>query len=211
MYDSIIFDMDGTIWDSTKEVAEAFREVVRTKYPEVTDEITAEKLKGLFGLLLDDIAIRLFKSVPVDKAIEIMNECTVYECEYVAKHNAKIYEGMEEAIKELHKDHKLFIVSNCQDGYIQSFFKANPHLEQYFTDFECPGRTGKPKAENIKLIIERHNLKNPVYVGDTAGDAASAKKAGIPFIYARYGFGRVEEYDDVIDSPLELVKKLKHD
>jgi len=209
MYDSIIFDMDGTIWDSTKEVAIAFSEVVRNKYPEVTDEITPEKLKSLFGLLLDDIAVKLFTSVPAEKAKKIMKECCEYECEYLAKHNAKMYDGMEEAIKELHKDYKLLIVSNCQDGYIECFFKANPHLEKYFTDYECPGRTGKAKAENIKLVIERNNLKNPVYVGDTAGDAKAAKEAGIPFIFARYGFGQVEEYADVIDSPLELITKLK--
>ncbi|CRZ34748.1 phosphoglycolate phosphatase [Herbinix hemicellulosilytica] len=209
MYDSIIFDMDGTIWDSTKEVAIAFSEVVRNKYPEVTDEITPEKLKSLFGLLLDDIAVKLFTSVSEEKAKKIMKECCEYECEYLAKHNAKMYDGMEEAIKELHKDYKLLIVSNCQDGYIECFFKANPHLEKYFTDYECPGRTGKAKAENIKLVIERNNLKNPVYVGDTAGDAKAAKEAGIPFIFARYGFGQVEEYADVIDSPLELITKLK--
>jgi len=209
MYDSIIFDMDGTIWDSTKEVAIAFSEVVRNKYPEVTDEITPEKLKSLFGLLLDDIAVKLFTSVPAEKAKKIMKECCEYECEYLAKHNAKMYDGMEEAIKELHKDYKLLIVSNCQDGYIECFFKANPHLEKYFTDYECPGRTGKAKAENIKLVIERNNLKNPVYVGDTAGDAKAAKEAGIPFIFARYGFGQVDEYADVIDSPLELITKLK--
>ncbi len=209
MYDSIIFDMDGTIWDSTKEVAIAFSEVVRNKYPEVTDEITPEKLKSLFGLLLDDIAVKLFTSVSEEKAKKIMKECCEYECEYLAKHNAKMYDGMEEAIKELHKDYKLLIVSNCQDGYIECFFKANPHLEKYFTDYECPGRTGKAKAENIKLVIERNNLKNPVYVGDTAGDAKAAKEAGIPFIFARYGFGQVDEYADVIDSPLELITKLK--
>ena len=209
MYDSIIFDMDGTIWDSTKEVAIAFSEVVRNKYPEVTDEITPEKLKSLFGLLLDDIAVKLFTSVPAEKAKKIMKECCEYECEYLAKHNAKMYDEMEEAIKELHKDYKLLIVSNCQDGYIECFFKANPHLEKYFTDYECPGRTGKAKAENIKLVIERNNLKNPVYVGDTAGDAKAAKEAGIPFIFARYGFGQVDEYADVIDSPLELITKLK--
>jgi len=47
-----------------------------------------------------------------------------------------------------------------------------------------------------------------VYVGDTLGDAEAAKKAGLPFIWARYGFGDVKEYDDLIDSPLELIGKL---
>lgn len=209
MYDSIIFDMDGTIWDSTKEVAIAFNEVVKNKYPEVTDEISAEKLKSLFGQLLDDIAIQLFKSVPEEKALKIIRDCCKYENEYLADNGPDLFEGMEETIIELHKNYKLFIVSNCQEGYIQCFFKAHPHLEKYFIDFEYPGRTGKAKADNIKMIVERNNLKNPVYVGDTAGDAKAAKEAGVPFIYARYGFGQVEEYDDVIDSPKELLEKLK--
>ena len=156
--------------DSTDNVATAFREVVNNKYPEVTDEVTAERLKGLFGQLLDDIAVQLFQSVPADEAIKIMGECCDYECEYLAKHGAKLYQGILETIKELHKSYKLYIVSNCQEGYIQCFFKAYPEFEQYFLDYEYPGRTNKPKAENIKLVIERNKLKNPIYVGDTAGD-----------------------------------------
>lgn len=208
MYDSIIFDLDGTMWDSTEEVAIAFRKVVEEKYPEITDEITADILKGLFGQLLDVIAVKLFKSVSEEKAIEVIKECTEYENEYLAEHNGKLYEGLEKTLEELDEKYKLFIVSNCQEGYIQCFFKANPHLEQYFMDYEYPGRSGKAKAENIRLVVERNNLKNPVYIGDTAGDAKAAKEAGVPFIYARYGFGEVKEYDDVIDSPTDLIDKL---
>jgi phosphoglycolate phosphatase len=209
MIDSIIFDMDGTIWDSTSEVAVAFRKVIAEKYPFVTDEITGERLKGLFGLPLDEIAVKLFLSVNKrEEAVAIMDECCRYENEYLAIHGAKLYEGVGETLKELSKHHKLFIVSNCQDGYIQSFFQANPYLEQFFIDFECPGRTGKFKADNIRLVIERNNLKNPVYVGDTQGDANAAREADIPFVYARYGFGNVDEFDQVIDSFSELINKL---
>ena len=42
-------------------------------------------------------------------------------------------------------------------------------MAEYFEDFECAGNTGKPKGENNKLVIERNNLKSPVYVGDTQG------------------------------------------
>lgn len=209
MYDSIIFDLDGTIWDSTENVALAFNELLKNKYPEVTDEVTAEKLRGLFGQLLDDIGVQLFKSVTPDKAIEVIHDCCDYECEYLEQHGNDLYHGIEQVIEELHKRYKLFIVSNCQEGYIQCLFAIHPQLEKYFTDYEYPGRSGKPKADNIRMVVDRNGLKNPVYVGDTAGDAASAKKAGVPFIYARYGFGQVEEYDAVIDAPLELIDKLK--
>ncbi|HHV13632.1 MAG TPA: HAD family hydrolase [Clostridiales bacterium] len=208
MIDSIIFDMDGTLWDSTQEVAVAFNKVLQEKYPEVTDEVTAERLQGLFGLPLDVIGVRLFQSVNEEKAVKLIAECCEYENEYLAGHGARLYEGLEEALSLLSREYRLFIVSNCQEGYIQCFFKANPHLEKYFTDYEYPGRSGKLKADNIKMVVERNGLKNPIYVGDTAGDAQAAKEAGVPFVFARYGFGEVRDYDDVVDSLQELVEKV---
>ncbi|NDI36267.1 HAD family hydrolase [Chengkuizengella sediminis] len=49
--------------------------------------------------------------------------------------------------------------------------------------------------------MSNHNkcLKSPIYVGDIVGDINAAKIAGIPFMYASYGFGNVEQYDYKID------------
>ncbi len=209
MYDSIIFDVDGTLWDSTEEVAIAFNHVLKTRHPEVKEVATAEKLETLFGLPLDEIAVKLFLSVSREHAVEVMKECCEYENRYLAEHGAKLYAGLEETLKLLHENCKLFIVSNCQDGYIECFFEANPALSQYFTDYECPGRTGRFKAENIKLIVERNQLKHPVYIGDTQGDANACKEAEVPFIYARYGFGEVKEYFRAIDSLEQIPEILK--
>ncbi len=209
MIDSIIFDLDGTLWDSTTEVAEAFNKVLQEKYPFVTDEVTVEKLQGLFGLPLDVIGVKLFQSVEEAQAVKIINDCCEYECVYLAENGAALYEGLETALSGLSRRYKLFIVSNCQEGYIQCFFQAYPQLEKYFTDYEYPGRSGKLKADNIRSVIERNELRSPVYVGDTQGDADAAGTAGIPFIYARYGFGKVSEYYDVIDKLPELLELFK--
>lgn len=207
MTDSLIFDLDGTLWDSTKEVAESFKKVLNEKYPQVTDEVNATILQSLFGKPLYEIAEELFKSVDKEMSHKVIDDCCLYETEYLAKHGATLYEGLEEVLKELSKQYKLYIVSNCQEGYIQCFFEAYPHLEQYFLDYEYPGRSGKLKADNICMVVERNNLKNPVYIGDTAGDANAAKEAGLPFIWATYGFGQVEEYTDAIDSLYELIDR----
>lgn len=93
------------------------------------------------------------------------------------------------------------------DGYIESFFEAHG-LASYFTDFEHPGRTGLSKGENNRLIIGRNSLQNAVYVGDAQVDLEGARLAGIPFIWARYGFGSVTEYDAVLDDPRDLLSML---
>ena len=205
MIDGIIFDLDGTLWNSTEEVARAFNKVLKDNHPEVKEVVTAELLQGLFGLPLDVIAVKLFQSVSEEHAIKVMQECRDYEVIYLAEHGAILYDDLEESLQKLSELCRLFIVSNCQEGYIQCLFEAYPHLSQYFTDFEYPGRSGKLKADNIRLIMERNELRNPIYVGDTQGAANAAREAGIPFIFARYGFGDVSEYEAAVDSLPKLV------
>ena len=107
------------------------------------------------------------------------------------------------------KKYPLFIVSNCQDGYIPVVLEKN-NLFEYIKDTECFGCTGLNKDENIKLIVKRNNLKNPVYVGDTQGDFLACKSANVPFIFAAYGFGSVnkENCAAVINKPTELLEIL---
>ena len=103
----------------------------------------------------------------------------------------------------LKEKYSLFIVSNCQDGYVQSFLEFHGFAE-IFDDFEMSGRTKKSKGENIRMIIERNNLDKTAYVGDTQGDCDAAKEAGVPFVFAEYGFGSVDNAEYSIKEFCEL-------
>lgn len=205
--DSIIFDLDGTLWDSTEAAAQIWQQVVEEEFPQITDRVTAEKLKGLYGLPLEEIAVRLFVNASEDLALAAMRVCVVKQCPYLAEHGAAMMEGVKENLAALAKTCRLFIVSNCLGGYIEAFLEGE-NLAGYFEDFECPGRTGLLKADNIRLIMERNGLSRPVYVGDTAGDGEAAEAAGVPFVYASYGFGNTGEYDLKIDKFGELLTLL---
>ena len=111
--------------------------------------------------------------------------------EALARQGGRLFPGEEETLALLAARYPLFIVSNCQDGYIECFYKGNG-LGRFFSGEECAGRTGLPKSENIRLAAARHGLKSPVYIGDTALDCASARDAGVPFLHAAYGFGAVD-------------------
>ena len=62
----------------------------------------------------------------------------------------------------------------------------------------------KEKGENIRLIMERNQLERAVYIGDTQGDLDASHAAGIPFIYAAYGFGSVNEDVPSVQEPSQI-------
>lgn len=207
--DGIIFDLDGTLWNSTEVLLKMWNEA-RNEFKEINNELTIEDIKGAMGLLLMDIGRKFYPYLEEEKIEEIVDYCNKTSNEYLKIHGANLFENLEDTLEKLSENYKLFVVSNCMEGYIESFMKAHK-LEKYFTDFENPGRTGLPKWDNIKLVVERNNLKNPIYVGDTAGDRKAAKLAGVPFVFAKYGFGDVEDYEYVIDkiedvADLEILK-----
>lgn len=202
--DGIIFDVDGTLWDSTAEVAVAWNEALRN-HSEVELVLTAEILKKEFGKPLPEIVQDLFPELSGEEQDRIAGYLFKYENERMETAPCVLYDGLKETIRALSERYKLFIVSNCQEGYIEAFLK-NTGLEECITDHLCPGDTGVYKADNIRLIMERNHLKTVVYVGDTQGDADACRIAGVPMIYAAYGFGEVANPEIQIHSFRELLQ-----
>ena len=193
-FDGLILDVDGTIWNTTGIVAQAWNRAFDEKFPQLP-HVTAEILKGQFGKTMDVIADNLFVGLTSEEKKSLMKTCCIYEQEALNKNQKDIsYEGVLETLKELSEKIPLFIVSNCQSGYIELVMEKNK-ITHLIKDFECFGNTGKPKDENIRLIVERNKLKKPAYIGDTQGDYEACKKAGVPFIWAAYGFGKPEDND----------------
>lgn len=206
MFDGIIFDVDGTLWDSTPVVEAAWNQAfVDNGINDV--KVTADRLKGLFGLPMDDIIDDLLPDYSVEFRREFGPKCFEYEDRYLREKSGICYPRLEETLKKLYGKYPLCIVSNCQAGYIELFYEKTG-LEKYFVDHFCPGDTGKLKADNIRYISEKNGFKNPVYVGDTQMDANACKEAGVPIIYAAYGFGKIEGPDFTIKSFDELVNIL---
>ena len=208
-FDGIILDIDGTIWDTTPIVAEAWNNAITANFPQVP-LVNADILKGQFAKPMNVIADNLFSVLPENEKAQLLNLCCAAEQKALSENTKNItFSNVVETIAELSKTHKLFIVSNCQSGYIEVVIEKN-HISQFITDSECFGNNGNQKDENISLIVKRNNLKNPVYVGDTAGDAEACKKADVPFIWASYGFGKVDEFFAKITDFSQLLEIVKN-
>lgn len=207
-YDGIIFDLDGTLWDATFLNKKAWDEAYDSMgYG--SSEVTMEEFQGCMGMLIPDIARKIHPNLSEKEIAEYVDKSIAREHELLMQNGGVLYDGLCEMLESLSKNHKLCVVSNCQAGYIEIFMKAHK-VEKYFADFECPGNTGLLKADNIKLVCERNSFVNPIYVGDTKGDMDSAHKAGVPFVWAEYGFGKdLTEYEYKVASLEELVQLLK--
>ena len=205
--DGLIFDVDGTIWNSTGIVAQAWNAAIKEAGADA-DEVTAEILKGQFGKMMNVIGDNLFPRVPEGKEREnLLRLCEAKEEKALAENERDIsYPGLKETMKKLSEipGLKLFIVSNCQSGYIELVMEKTG-IAEYITDFICYGDNKLPKNENIKIIVERNGLKDPYYVGDIDGDRIASEAAGVHFIHAAYGFGAVEKYAYKVDDITELV------
>jgi len=129
----------------------------------------------------------------------LVNETMIEDNLVVEQRGGEIYPGVTDGLAELSKHYKLFIVSNCQNGYIETFLKLSG-FKNHFIDFECWGNTGKSKSENLADVIRRNSLTQPIMVGDMESDLVAARKCQIPFYHMKYGLGSVTDFDNCFDS-----------
>lgn len=191
MKKGIIFDMDGTLWDSAAEVAESWNETVkRAGYDR--KPITVKDIQSVMGKTMDVIARILFPDLEEGERQKLLAQCGEEENEYLRIHGATLYPDIRRTMEQLKKKYHLYIVSNCQSGYIEAFLDYYK-LHDLIEDTECYGNNEKSKGENIALLYRRNALDDAVYVGDIQGDYDASMDAGVKFIHAAYGFGTISD------------------
>ena len=209
MKQGILFDLDGTLWDSSKEVADSWLLALQEE-PEIARMVTREAVQSVMGKPMNEIADILFAGMTKERRMQLLTHCMQVENEYIRAHGGHLFPGLVETLSLLKRDYHLSIVSNCQTGYIEAFLEYHG-LVEYFDDFESYGGTGLSKGENIRLVVERNGLKDAIYVGDTQRDYDAASFAGLPFIHARTGYGTINTktpYVERFSQLPEVVKKV---
>ena len=203
-FESLIFDIDGTLWDSRALVAEGYNIQLKKEGLEHLC-VTAEDLKPLFGKVMTEIADVVLATIPEVDRYDLMERCMKTENDYLFENECKIgYPGVTETVKELAKQYRLFIVSNSQCGYPELCMDKlglTPYIEGHL----CFGDTGTSKGKTIRTLMEKHNIRSCAYIGDTQGDYEATVEVDVPFIWATYGFGTPDGYVSKIDSFAELL------
>lgn len=203
--DSLIFDMDGTLWDAVDSYATIWNRTL-AEVGVNTVPVTRARLMKTMGLPLESILSQLIPDLAdKERFLEILDR---NEHMMMPELGGRLYDGVHETLQALSGRMPLFMVSNCGTYGLDNFLDSND-LRKYFKDALSHGQTGLSKAENIRLIVSRHALKNPFYVGDTESDSRAAHEAGTGMIWAAYGFGKVTDADYTIDSIGELCRLLR--
>lgn len=203
-YESIIFDVDGTLWDSRALLAQAYNAQLTEEglgHIHVTDTI----LKPLFGKTMTALADGLFPMIAVPERYALMDRCILRMDAFLEKYSSPAigYPQLRPTMEHLAKKHRLFIVSNGQKGYSQMAAKKL-ELADLISGYLSFGDTGTSKGQTILRLMQQENIQSAVYVGDIQGDLDACREAGIDFIWAAYGFGKPESYTAKIHAFADL-------
>ena len=205
---SLIFDIDGTLWDSRAIVAKGYNDyLIEVGRPDL--QVDAEYLKTLFGKTMTEIADIMLSSIPAPERYDVMQGCMDREDEFLHNDPCDIaFPGVKETLEKLKESYRLFIVSNAQCGYPE-LMMDKLGIRHLFEGWMCFGDTGLPKGDTIRILMERHGVADAVYIGDTQGDLEASRRAGIPFVFCTFGFGHPERWDARIDAFTELPDIIK--
>lgn len=197
-FDAIIFDIDGTLWDSREVVAIAWQAAVHD-HTNLPADFDGESIGKHFGKPMKDI----FRAIYPDLSDEELDNLTPYLYEYEHRYLRQMkpqpYEGVQKTLEVLAKKYDLYIVTNGQKGYTEAMLDATG-LHAYFKGWLSYGDTFSSKDVTILKLMDKYDIRHTCYVGDTMGDLEASAKAGIPFIYCAYGLGEVDEAECEIEN-----------
>jgi phosphoglycolate phosphatase len=195
--DSLIFDMDGTLWDAVDTYTRSWNDVfgelgigINVKRDELAKMVGWEGKKVIGAIMpdFDEERRQEIYALVNAKRLVLLPAC-----------GGVLYDGVKEGLRLLSQKYPLFILSNCAKGIIRLFIDW-AGIDEHITGELAYGVNFMPKSHNIKLLADKHGLKTPVYVGDTAGDSEQSRLAGIPFVFMSYGFGETNDYDLKFDD-----------
>ena len=195
--DSLIFDMDGTLWDAVDTYAHSWNVIFQELGLKKT--MDRERLAGMVGWEGKKVIAEILPEFEPEKRLEIYAQVNEKRKVLIPQMGGILYDGVKEGLKLLAEKYQLFILSNCAAGVIRQFIDWSG-IDEHIKDEFAYGVNYMPKQHNIKLLAEKHALKNPYYVGDTLGDGEQSRLAAVPFVFVSYGFGDTDDYDLKFDD-----------
>ena len=205
--DSLIFDMDGTLWDAVQTYTDAWNLFYERN--DMEERASKKELEGLMGMEEAQFLNIMLPKFSPDIRKKLYEKIVDIQYELIDAQGGQIYEGVLEGLELLSKKYPLFIVSNCPRHTIEHFIRF-AGIEDLISDSLAHGQNLKPKHKNIQELIRRHALRKALYIGDTEGDRIQSEKASVPFVFMEYGFGQASGFHRSFSSFSEFTHFYAH-
>ena len=214
MYRTVIFDLDGTLLNSTGDLAAAANYVCRqNRWPEHTEE----EIMGMVGHGIPNL-VRQFSPADARSTLMVLNTTSQFN-QYYGCHNMELtrpYEGMAELLQQLKAaGAQLAVCSNKADNFSRAI------VEHYYPGVfdlvrgNLNGMPIKPDPTVVREIMRDLDASylSAMMVGDSSVDIQTGHNAGIKACGVTWGFRSRENLveaaaDAIADTPAELGKLL---
>lgn len=213
MIKKVIFDLDGTLLDTTEGILESVKFTANELgYP----ELSYKEILNFIGPPIQ-ISFKKYYECNEEKAQAAANLFRKYY-KGVALLKAKPYEGIYELCERLEENQiKMAVATYKREDYALTLLK-HFHFDKYCCSIHGADNNNVLKKEDIVQLCIKEiggSSSDSVLIGDTIHDAMGAAKAGIPFIAVTYGFGfkTIKDVDSyphigIANTPLEIAMAL---
>lgn len=215
IYDTVIFDLDGTLMDTLEDLANAVNEILKRHGYPVKTMTEVRRIVG--NGLRQTLTLCLPEGTEQQEVERLLPEFAAYyqaHCQI----KTKPYDGIMDTLRELcERGYKMAIVSNKRDEAVKTlneeYFQA--YVKVAIGENEDMGIKKKPAPDTVfQALRELGSVRErAVYVGDSEVDRMTAENAGLPCVSVDWGFRDREELEKLapaylISRPEELLEIL---
>jgi phosphoglycolate phosphatase len=194
---SILFDLDGTLVDTFPGIDYSVRAAVAAVLPDAT----VPELRGLIGPPVREVFRRALPGLDEATIEEIVPHFRLsYDTE--GWRRSAPYPGVPETLAALAERGIVCAVVTNKPTLPTGMILSELRLADFFAAIVSPDSVEPrlaSKAEAVRHVVAALDLdtETTVLVGDARDDAAAARETDIAFVAAAYGFGQVQESEDV--------------
>ncbi len=209
---SIIFDLDGTLLDTLRDLAETCNEVL------VYHHFATHPIDNYKTFVGEGLQVLMKKITPVDTEEKVIHQCVALFTQLYAQNwtrNSCPYDGISAMLAAFQKKGvKLAVLSNKPHEFTKLFVNKFFPQGQFSVVFgQRDGFPKKPEPDVALEIADRFGSRpqETLFVGDSGVDIKTGKAAGMRTAGVSWGFRSVQDLtennaDIIVHNPLELLQ-----